>query len=93
MKKGPDCPCEDLNASLYALFGYPLRTRQLAAADLRAIEIRQGATMRSGNKTTVYYQLIARGSGGDSLAVAERLTSRAEAELLQESYKAYLGRG
>jgi hypothetical protein len=75
------------------LFGYPLRTRQLAAADLRAIEIRQGATMRSGNKTTVYYQLIARGSGDGSLAVAERLTSRAEAELLQESYKAYLGRG
>ena len=74
------------------LFGYPLRTRQLAAADLRAIDIRQGATMRSGNKTTVYYQLIAMGSGDGSLAVAERLTSRAEAELLQESYKAYLGR-
>jgi hypothetical protein len=75
------------------LFGYPLRTRQLPAADLSAIEIRQGATMRSGNRTTVYYQLIANGSGDRSLAVAERLTSRAEAELLQESYETYLNRG
>ena len=48
---------------------------------------------RSGSKTTVYYRLIANGCTGRSLAVAERLSSRAEAELLQDSYETYLGRG
>ncbi|MDE0930248.1 MAG: hypothetical protein OSA77_06150 [Halioglobus sp.] len=73
------------------LFGYPLRTQQLAVEDFRDIEIRQGATLQSGAKNTVYYQLFASGSATKPFVVAERLTSRAEAELLIETYIAYLG--
>lgn len=75
------------------LFGYPLTTRQMAIADLRTVKIKQGATMQSGNKTTVYYQLYAHGRDGKSFPVAERLTSRPEADLLLESYLTYLGKG
>jgi len=75
------------------LFGYPLTTRRAAATDIAKIEIRQGATMQSGRNTTVYYQLYAAARDGKSFPVAERLTSRAEAELVRETYLAYLGRG
>jgi hypothetical protein len=74
------------------LFGYPLRTQQLAAADFQGIEIKQGATMQSGSKTTVFYQLFASGSATMPFVVAERLTSRTEAELLRETYITYLGK-
>lgn len=74
------------------LFGYPITTRQMPAANVRQFEIRQGATMQSGKKTTVYYQVFASGSGTKPFPVAERLTSRAEAELLQDTYQTYLGR-
>jgi hypothetical protein len=75
------------------LFGYPLTTRHLAADDLRELKIEQGATMRSGRKTTVYYQLLAHDRQGKSFPVAERLTSRPEAELLRDTYLTYLGTG
>lgn len=75
------------------LFGYPLTTRQLSRADLHKLKIKQGATMKSGNKTTVYYQLFAEGRDGKSFPVAERLTSRPEAELLLDTYLTYLGKG
>jgi hypothetical protein len=75
------------------LFGYPLSTRQLAVADLKKLKIKQSATMQSGNKTTVYYQLVAKGREGKSFPVAERLTSRPEAELLRDTYLTYLGVG
>ena len=74
------------------LFGYPITTRRLAAADCRDIKIKQGATMQSGKKTTVYYQLYVRDRNGKSFPVAERLTSRPEAELLREAYLTYLGK-
>jgi hypothetical protein len=75
------------------LFGYPLKTRELAAADFQDIEIKQGATIQSGTKTTVFYQLFASGSTTKPFVVAERLTSRTEAELLSEAYITYLGKG
>ncbi len=75
------------------LFGYPITTRQLPASDLRSVKIKQSATMKSGNKTTVYYQLYAYSRDGKSFPVGERLTSRPEAELLLETYLTYLGRG
>ena len=73
------------------LYGYPLTTRKLHRADFRGFEIDDTARMSSGNKTTVYYQLHATGRDGQKLTVAERLTSRAEVELLKETYEAYLG--
>jgi len=74
------------------LFGYPLTTRQLSRKNFGGFEIKQGATLQSGNKTTVFYQIFASGSGSKPFPVAERLTSRAEAELLKETYQTYLGK-
>ena len=74
------------------LFSYPLRTRQLVAQDFKSFEIKKGATLQSGNKTTVYYRLNALGKQGQPLRVAERLVSHAEAEILKECYETYLGR-
>jgi hypothetical protein len=72
------------------LFGYPLATKTLPRADFKCFEIHEGATMSSGNKTTVFYQLHALGRDGQKLVVAERLTSRAEVELLKETFETYL---
>ncbi len=73
------------------LFGYPLKTRQLLRADFSHFEIDKTSSSSSGNKTTVYYQLHAHSRAGDSLPVGERLTGRAEAELLRDTFAAYLG--
>ncbi len=72
------------------LFGYPMKTRQLRRAEFSHFKIDDTGTMSSGNKTTVYYQVHAHGRGDQSFPVGERLTSRAEAELLKETYEAYL---
>ena len=72
------------------LFGYPLFTRKLHRADLVGLEIHEGATLSSGNRTTVFYQLCALGRDGQTLPLGERLTSRAEAELLKETFETYL---
>jgi hypothetical protein len=72
------------------LFGYPLTAKTVPRADFKCFEIHEGATMSSGNKTTVYYQLHALGRDGQKLTVAERLTSRAEVELLKETFETYL---
>ncbi len=74
------------------LFGYPMTTRQMTRADFSHFEIDRTSSSSSGNKTTVYYQLRAHGHGDDSLPAGERLTSRAEAELLKETFESYLGR-
>ena len=73
------------------VYGYPVKTRQILKADFQGFEIDEGATVSSGNKTTVYYQLKAKDREGGSLTVGERMTSRPEAELLKETYEAYLG--
>jgi len=75
------------------LFGYPLSTKQIAAAEIAKLKIKEAGTMSSGNKTTVFYQLYAEAKGGQKLPLAERLTSRAEVELLKESFEAYLSLG
>jgi len=72
--------------------GYPIRTRQLSAAELTDIEIRKSGTLQSGKTTTVLFQLYARGKGR-AFPVAERLHGRPEAELLRDTYLTYLGRG
>jgi hypothetical protein len=76
------------------LFGYPLRSKQLNRDKFTHFEIDQGATLQSGNKTTVYYRLYANGRGAAKstlrFPVAERLNSRSEAELLKETFETYL---
>jgi len=72
------------------LFGYPLSSKQISASQVAQLKIKEGATMSSGNKTTVFYQLVAESKDGKKLQLAERLTSRAEVELLKESFEAYL---
>ena len=73
------------------LFGYPITTRRLQAADVRAFSVVEAGSMSSGKKTTVYYQLHATGPEGKKVPVAERLAGRTEAELLKETYETYLG--
>ena len=74
------------------LFGYPITTKVLAAHEIAELEIDEGAAMSSGNKTTVYYKLLARGLGGEKLVLAERLTSRAEVTLLKDTFETYLSK-
>ena len=73
------------------LFGYPLKTRRLARTEFTHFDIDSSSSTTSGNKTTVYYQVYAKGRSDESLPVGERLTSRAEAELLKETFETYLG--
>jgi hypothetical protein len=73
------------------VYGYPVKTWQLLKADFQGFDINEGASMSSGNKTTVYYQLKAKGRDGETLTVGERMTSRPEVELLKETYETYLG--
>lgn len=74
------------------LYGYRFATQAIAAESLRKLEIKQGATMQSGNRTTVFYQILAHRKEGDGkpIVVGERLTGRAEAELLRDTYLSYL---
>lgn len=72
------------------LFGYPMTSKAIAASDVIRLSIKDGATMNSGNKSTVFYQLIAESREGLKVTLAERLTSRAEVTLLKESFEAYL---
>ena len=73
--------------------GFGQKRLVLLRPALRGIKIKQGATMKSGNTTTVVYQLYAEARNGKSIPVGERLTSRPEAELLRETYLTYLGTG
>lgn len=72
------------------LFGYPLTTRKLPRREFSRFDISEGASMSSGNKTTVFYTLHALGRNGEKLVVAERLTSRPEVELLKDAFETYL---
>jgi hypothetical protein len=75
------------------LCGYPLTSKQMLRADFKHFEIDQGATMQTGNKTTVFYRLYANSQGKQRFPVAERLSSRSEAELLKETYQTWLSLG
>jgi hypothetical protein len=74
------------------LYGYRFPTQAITAESLRKLEIKQGATMQSGNRTTVFYQILAhrKEGAGKPIVVGERLTGRAEAELLRDTYLSYL---
>lgn len=74
------------------VFGYPITTRRLSARELSAIKIVKVGSVSSGQKTTLVYQLHALGADSRKFPVAERLNGLAEAELLKESYDAYLGK-
>ena len=83
---------EEIKSRRY-LYGYRFATRSISKAELLKLEIKQAATIQSGKKTTVFYQILAYGTEGKRkpIVVGERLASRAEAELILESYYAYLG--
>lgn len=74
------------------LFGIPLTTRRIPRSDLTGFRIRQGGSISSGRKHTIFYELRA-GSrrDGRELVVAERLEGKAEANLVKEYYEAYAG--
>lgn len=70
-------------------FGVPISTKEISADDFNDFNIKQGVTMQSGNKTTVFYKIYAEGHSNKVL-VAERLAGRSEAELLKECFETYL---
>ena len=72
------------------LFSLPITSRQLSRSDFESFTVDHAATMQSGSKTTVYYRVYANAQDGKRFAVAERLGSRAEAELLRDTYATYL---
>ncbi len=45
-------------------FGLVIRTQEISAQDLDELEIDKGASSSSGNKTTIYYELIGKGCFG-----------------------------
>ena len=52
---------EELVRCRRLLFGYPLKTRQLPREEFVRFEINDVVRMSMGNKTTIYYQLLAMG--------------------------------
>ena len=72
------------------LYGYPLSTKRLPRQEFKRFEVHENGSMSSGEKTTIFYQLHALGRNGEKLVVAERLTSRPEADLLKETFETYL---
>lgn len=71
--------------------GYPITTRRVEADNVTAFRIEDDGSTSSGSKSTVYYTLLAETHGGTKpIRVAERLASRREAELLEETYRGYL---
>ena len=73
------------------LFGYPVTTRELSKDQIKSIDIKDGASMQVGNKTTILYKVIAKDFNDKKVVLGERLNKRAEAERLIDMYKTYLG--
>ena len=69
--------------------GYPMTSRQLRTDQVRALDIKEGVSISSGNKTTVYYSLLAKTSDGKKLVLAERFKSKPEVELIKETIEGY----
>lgn len=70
-------------------FGYPLSTNTVSNNSIFQIEIREGSKMTQGNQTTVFYKLIAHSNDGQKFTVAERLSSKPEAQLFKETIEQY----
>lgn len=80
---------EGIRARRFVL-GYPVTTRQIAARDIRELKAIKGATVSSGNRTTVFYSLSAVANSGKVVVIGERLSGSAEVALLKETYETYL---
>ena len=73
------------------LFGYPVTTREISKDQIKTIEIKDGASMQTGNKTTIIYKVVAKDQNDKKVVLGERLNKRAEAERLLDMYNTYLG--
>lgn len=71
------------------LFNYPITTKVYAIDTITSLEVKKGASMSSGNKTTVYYALVAHTSNAEKIVIGERLTSKPEVQLLEKSIRQY----
>lgn len=72
-------------------FGLPISTKHMLVSEFKSFEIKQGATMTSGRKVTVIYQIYAHGNK-TKIQVAERLVGRPEVELMKECFEMYLSK-
>lgn len=71
--------------------GYPITTKHAARETLKSISIKEGASMNSGKKTTIYYSLVLQTQSGQKQIVAERLTSKPETQIMKETIETYSG--
>ena len=69
---------------------YPVTSKHFSTQDISQLIIKEGATVSSGKKTTVYYSLVAHTLGSEKFVVAERLASKPEALLIKENLEQYL---
>ncbi len=69
--------------------GYPMTTKSTDNQHVTAVKLKEGASVSSGNKTTVYYQLELTTQNHKPIIIAERLTSKPEAELMKDTLEPY----
>lgn len=68
---------------------YPITSRSVPTDDVIRLELKEGASSTTGNKTTVYYSLIAHTRNQEKIIIAERLSSKPEAKLISETLEGY----
>jgi hypothetical protein len=69
---------------------YPMTSKSFATQEISQLIIKEGSSVSSGKKTTVYYSIIAKTQNSKKLVVAERLASKPEAQLIKENLEQYL---
>jgi hypothetical protein len=69
---------------------YPMTSKSFATQEISQLIIKEGSSVSSGKKTTVYYSIIAKTQNSKKLVAAERLASKPEAQLIKENLEQYL---
>lgn len=77
-------------ARIRTWFGIVVARQEVDASVISSLDIEEGASSSSGNKTTVFYRLIAKGSAGD-VRVAEGITNRQFIDALRERVMRFAG--
>jgi hypothetical protein len=67
-----------------------MTSKSFATQEISQLIIKEGSSVSSGKKTTVYYSIIAKTQNSKKLVVAERLASKPEAQLIKENLEQYL---
>lgn len=71
-------------------FGVVIARQQVSADGLSSLDIEQGMSSTSGNKTTIYYRLVAKSAAGD-LRLAEGISNKQFMDALRERVMRFAG--